>query len=496
MKNKLSRGILIITAGLLLFAGCTDETESELPNFVVFLTDDLGYGELSCYGHPINKTPNLDRLAEQGVLLTDCHSAGTVCSPSRAGLLTGRHPYRSGFYYIARGGKYLRDWEITIPELLKQKGYQSAFIGKWHLSKLENPDEPDPGDQGFDYWLASSGNGKPGPRNPENMILNGQALDVVEGWYCDVVVSESIKWLKTVDIGKPFYLEICTHEPHTRIDPPDSLTAEFFDPDLMDKISGLKFGGISHSITDTLLGAAKYFATVKQIDNAFGVLMKELERLDLDDNTLVLFTSDNGPEEPHNAFEGEWVKAYQSCFGTPGELKGLKRYTYEGGHRVPGIVRWPGKIPAGTISDKLFNATDILPTICSLAEVELPGDRAIDGEDMFEAFLNKPTFRKDPVLWAFPHWEDWWKEMPHIAMRTDSLVLMAWLPPMKEDDEDIEWLKSSIPERFELYNIYKDPGQRNDIFSSDEEITERLINELIKEWIEIRDEFKVDDGLR
>ena len=493
MRNliKLNRVLLISGLAFVLFMqACTNRKTPGPPNIIIFLTDDLGYGELSCYGHPINETPNLDRFAEQGVRLTDCHSAGTVCSPSRAGLLTGRNPYRSGFYYITGGGRFLRSEEITIPELLKQKDYQTAFIGKWHLSRIENPEEPDPGEQGFDYWLASSVNGKPGPHNPENFVRNGTPIDKIGGWYCDIVVEEGLRWLKSIDRDKPFFMEICTHEPHTIIDPPDSLANEFMNPELMGEISKLKFGGISHSVPDTLLGTSEYFATIKQIDHAFGVLMYELDKLGLSGNTLVLFTSDNGPEEPHNEFEGDWVKTLHNCFGTPGDLKGMKRYTYEGGHRVPGLARWPGKIPAGIVSDKLFNGADILPTICDLAGIEIPGDRVIDGENMFNAFLNKESLREKPVLWAFPQWENWWKKMPHVAMRKDSLVIMGWLPPMEEDQEDLEWLKSSVPEKFELYNIISDPEQVNDIFLVTDENNE-LVNELITRWVDIRDEFEV-----
>ncbi len=160
------------------FSPILKKQTSASSNIIIFLTDDLGYGDLGCYGSPITKTPAIDKFRTQGLLLTDCHSAGTVCSPSRAGLLTGRNPYRSGFYYLQGAyGSYLKSSEITNAEVLKSRGYETAFIGKWHLSRLEKtnrPDEPNPGDQGFDYWFASTHNAFKGPKNYNKYIRNGR----------------------------------------------------------------------------------------------------------------------------------------------------------------------------------------------------------------------------------------------------------------------------------------------------------------------------------
>lgn len=151
---------------------------SASPDIIIYLTDDLGYGDLGCYGDPITKTTAIDKFRTQDVLQTDCHSAGRVCSPSRAGLLTGRNPYRSGFYYLqGASGSYLKSRKITIAEVLNSGGYETVFIGKWHLSRLEKtnrPDEPNPGDQGFDYWFASTHNAFKGPKNYNKYIRNGR----------------------------------------------------------------------------------------------------------------------------------------------------------------------------------------------------------------------------------------------------------------------------------------------------------------------------------
>jgi arylsulfatase A len=490
MKPKLLIGLLSV---ILTATSCSLLERNELPNFVVFLADDLGYGDLSCYGHPIIQTPNLDQFASEGVRLSDCHSAGTVCSPSRAGLLTGRNPYRSGFFYITSNRTYLHEEEITIPELLKQKNYQSGFFGKWHLSRIERDDHPDPADQGFDYYLATSVNAFDGPENPGKFIRNGEPTGTLNGWYCDIVVEQGIKWLKTIDPERPFFLEICTHEPHTPIGPPDSLYKPLMQPELISLIRNMKFGGVDREVPDTLLAAASYYATVQQVDNAFGVLMKELESLGLSDNTLVFFTSDNGPEHPVNLEEskGEWdVPIRDMCAGTPGVFRGMKRYPFEGGHRVPGIVRWPGEIPAGIVSDELFNGTDLLPVICGLIDIETPDDRPLDGINAFDVLKGKSLKRTEPVLWTCPTHEDTWFRMPHVSMRLGDLTLLGWLPVEKNEGKHVKWMKSNVPERFELYNLKNDPGQKDNLFSGTNPDCQDLTKIMIEKWIEIRDEFE------
>ncbi len=495
LQNTMEMRVFRIVFALIALIGVVACATDEEPNFIIFLTDDLGYGDPSSYGHPIIQTPNLDRFAEEGVRLTDCHSAGTVCSPSRSGLLTGRHPYRSGFYYIAGGRTFLQDEEITIPELLKTAGYQTAFFGKWHLSRLENEKQPNPGDQGFDYWMATSVNAFEGPRNPLKFIRNGEAAGIQDGWYCDIVVRESLEWLKSLDPEKPFFLEVCTHEPHTPIAPPDSLVAPFLDLNLMPIIRSLNYGGVDREVPDTLLSAANYYATVQQLDHAFGMLLAELKALGLDKNTLVLFTSDNGPEHPVNLEEsrGEWDDDIRDqCAGTPGPFRGMKRYPYEGGHRVPGFARWPGKIPAGIVSDKLFNGTDILPIICDLAGVSLPNDRTIDGINSFNALLNKTVQRDKPVLWTFPTHEDTYFRMPHISLRDGNFTLLGWLPEKEDNQKLVEWMKTSIPEKFVLFDVKKDPAQQNDILHEHAELAEKLKEKMVAQWIEIRDEYHLE----
>jgi arylsulfatase A len=487
-----SRTAIAASIGLAALPAFETVPDRDLPNYVIFLTDDLGYGDLSCYGNPVNLTPNLDRFASQGVRLTDCHSAGTVCSPSRAALLTGREPYRSGFNYIAGGKVYLRNNEVTIAELLKEKDYQTAFFGKWHLTNLNDTTKPDPGDQGFDYWLATSLNPFEGPENPLHFIRNGKREGKMAGWYCDILVRESLKWLNQIDRKKPFLLVICTHEPHTPVVPPDSLAAPFRESRLAGAMKEIHYGGVAREKPFDQTAAANYYGTIKQLDNAFGTFVTGLDRMAGRDNTLVFFTSDNGPEHPVNLEEsrGEWSDTVRDqCYGTPGNLRGMKRYVYEGGHRVPGLARWPGVIPPGTVSGELFNGTDIFPTLRKLSGFPKPDSFKTDGEPAFEAFLGKPVKRTKPVMWIFPTHEDTWYRMPHLSLREGTLSLIGWFPPKEKEDKLIPWMEHSVPVKFELYDIVRDPRQSRNIADSLPGITLRLSGQMVKRWLEIRQDY-------
>ncbi|KPL08685.1 MAG: N-acetylgalactosamine 6-sulfate sulfatase [Bacteroides sp. SM23_62] len=482
---------MLISISFFINTGCG---KVQKPNIIIFLADDLGYGDPACYGNPIIKTPHIDKLASQGVMLTDCHSGGTVCSPSRSALLTGRNPYRSGFFYIAGGGRHLHRDEITIAEVLKTRGYETSFFGKWHLSTLEKDrrNEPGPGDQGFDYWLGTSVNAFDGPENPAKFIRNGKPLGQLKGWYCDIIVEEACKWLSEIrDPEKPFFLYIASHEPHTPIQPPEKYRGLYTGDNTDELEKEINYGSIPRPERDISANKKEYYGTVHQLDDAFGHLMETVDRLELYDNTLVVFTSDNGPETPVTFVEslGQWDDPIRDkCFGTPGKFRGMKRYPYEGGHRVPGIIRWPGIIPPGTMSDKLFNGTDFFPVFCELVGASLPDDRPIDGINAFDAFLGREVPRDVPVIWYYPHYGDTYFRMPQMAMRKESFTLVGWLPEKPDSVQLMDWMKSSDPVRFELYDMVSDPYQHNDISVRHPDIVNDLRIVMTDLWIEMRDE--------
>lgn len=255
------------------------------PNIVVVLCDDLGYGDLECYGHPVIRNPHLNELAETGVLFTDFYSTAPVCSRSRVGLLTGRSPNHAGVYdWIPEARKatqnrrelvHMKACEITIAKLLKDAGYQTGMAGKWHCnSEFNNDRQPQPGDFGFDHWLATQNQASPSHRHPRNYVRNGDAVGLIKDFSCQIVVDEAINWLEECDLERPFFIYAAFHEP---IESP---------PALVEMYAG----------TAKNRNEAQYFANIANVDAAVGELLVGLEKLNRRDNTLIVFTSDNGPE--------------------------------------------------------------------------------------------------------------------------------------------------------------------------------------------------------
>lgn len=388
------------------------------PNIVVVLADDLGWGDLGCYGHPLIKTPNLDAFAKQGVRLTQCYSASGVCSPSRSAILTGRTPYRNGVYnWIPdKDEMHLRRTEVALPKLLKDSGYTTCHVGKWHLNGYFNDSKhPQPSDHGYDWWLGTQNNAAPSHAFPTNFVRNGQPVGKADAYSAPFVAREAITWLKEKrDKSKPFFLAVWTHEPHYPIAAAPEFKALY--PDIQDK------------------EILEHHACVTQLDHAFGQLMKALDDLQLADNTFVLFTSDNGPEGAGNKGPGR---------GSAGGLRGRKRAVYEGGIRVAGLVRWPGHVKPGTTSDVPVVGTDIFVTGCALAGITPPRDRVLDGGDLRPALEGKPVVRTRPLYWRCPLAPGEFK----IALRI----------------EDWKILTTPKLDRFELYNLRTDPKETKEL---------------------------------
>ncbi len=489
LKIMMAGGAAAALPSSLFFPACSSQKEP--PSYIIFLTDDLGYGDLGCYGNPINKTPNIDKLASEGMRFTDCHSAGTVCSPSRAGLLTGRHPYRLGFYYILAQDVHLRREEKTISRLLNETGYDTCFAGKWHLSDFDSPEknQPTPADHGFDHWYGTVLNAFDGPENPEKFFRNGERLDEQNGWYCDLIVEEAINWLKNrPDPDKPFFLFLCSHEPHTPVRPPEKYSS-MYDSEETDQLEEkIRYGQVPRRKDKDIDDNKKYYyGTVTQLDAAFGRLMEAVDELELRDNTIVFFTSDNGPEYPVNFMEsgGKWDDPLRDrCFGTPGPLRGMKRFTYEGGHRVPGIARWPGRIEAGSVCNDLVNGTDFLPTLCELSKIPVPTDRVLDGISFLPVLSGNPLPRKEPVVWNFPIHE--YNFMPHISMRDGDYIIMAKYSARQEGQSRISWIKTAELRDFELYNIKNDIGQTQNLIDKEPELFQALSAKLMAKWKNIQ----------
>lgn len=359
---------------LLFLPSLVAAEETSRPNFIVFLTDDQGWGDLGCYGHPIIQSPNLDKFASEGLRFTQCYAACSVCSPSRSAILTGRTPYRNGVWRWIPGGSmyHLRESEITIATALKSQGYETCHAGKWHLNGKFNSDaQPQPDDHGYDHWLATQNNAAPNHMNPTNYVRNREAVGRMEGPSAVIAANEAINWMKAREKSDtPFFITVWTHEPHLPIESA---------PKYMKHYADIKDEGIR-----------QHHGNITQLDDAFGKLMAAVDEMGYRDNTFVFFTADNGPEG--NGTSGR-------TRGSTGGLRGRKRATHEGGIRVPGIVRWPGKIKAGTVSDTPVIGSDVFPTICSVIGIPLPDDRTIDGTSLLPMFAGKPLEREQPLYW-------------------------------------------------------------------------------------------------
>ena len=421
-------------AGCLSFAVAAAD---QPPNVVLFLADDLGYGDLGCYANTVIQSPNLDAFAKQGVRLTQCYSASAVCSPSRSALLTGRTPHRNGVYtWIAAGSEvHLRTSEIALPKLLKEHGYATCHVGKWHLNgKFNSPDQPQPNDHGYDHWMATQNNAGPNHKNPTNFVRNGKPVGKLEGFSAQLVVDEAIEWLNNGrDKSKPFLLAVCTHETHQIIET---------DP---------KFQKPYEKIEDP--DVRQHHGNVTQLDDAFGRLMKVLDDQKLTDTTFVFFTSDNGPEGDGRTKRNN---------GSTGGLRGRKRSMYEGGIRVPAMARYPKFIRPGTVCHTPVIGSDFFPTVLRQAGVKPPADRVIDGADVFQLLTGRgeTVDRPRPLYWRL-----------HMAPAAEGLHMA-----MRQGDWKI--LASLDLQKFELYNLKDDPNETTDLKDKEAERFVRMRKDL------------------
>ncbi len=368
------------------------------PNILLIYVDDLGYGDLGSFGHPVIQSPNVDALAQEGMTLTNYYAPSGLCSPSRAALLTGRYPYRTGIKsWIPEGTDiYLKTEEITLAETLKAVGYQTALIGKWHLnSDLGSDKEPQPTDQGFDYFYGHNAFQIPTNKNPTNIYRNRELLPRQEGYTAELYANEAIKWLKQ-STQAPFFLYLGMAEPHTTIENPDEFNAlykEYTQGEIVPIPSGE-----AEIPKDKLIprGPGEYFANITYMDHQIGRVLKALQELKLKDNTIIVFTSDNGP------VTSNWINWWEvNAYGSTGGYRGRKHYLYEGGIRVPAFVVYPGVVKPGSKSDELMVGMDLFTTLAKAGGGEVPTDRDIDGIDLHSA-LKGEQIPERALVWALP----------------------------------------------------------------------------------------------
>ncbi len=459
----------------LLAAGTT---LAQKPNIVVILCDDLGYGDLACYGHPDIKTPHLDRMAAEGIRYTACYSAAPVCSPSRVGLLTGRSPNRAGVYDWIPAAKpsdrrpdgreqvHLKADAVTIPRLLKQVGYATCLSGKWHCNAMFNSAaQAQPDDAGFDHWFATQNNAAPSHKNPKNYVRNGENVGALEGFSCQLATTEALNWMRdkgTPGTGQPpFFVLLAFHEPHEPVASPEDLVAQYRE--------------VAKNEDE-----AQYFANVANVDRAVGRLLVALRDTGKDRNTLVFFTSDNGPETL-NRYRGAG-----RSHGSPGPLRGMKLWTTEAGFRVVGIARWPGTLESGQVVDTPVSSLDFLPTFCRLAGASVPEELELDGINLAPSFGAVAVKRTNPLLWCYYNAIN----EQRVAMRHGQMKVLAKLNggDFKKTQNlytgNASAARSAKLTDFEIYRVGSDMDESENLAMEDVEQTE-LVKQMKAAYAEL-----------
>lgn len=421
------------------------EEASAVPNIVFVLADDLGYGDLGCYGQKVIQTPALDRMAAEGMRFTDCYAGSTVCAPSRCCLMLGQH---TGHAIVrGNGGVPLRPEDVTLAELLKTAGYATGIVGKWGLGEAETTGVPN--FQGFDFWFGYLNQRHAHNYYPEFLWLNQTQAKlpnvvehVINGRDCtpggvatkrvvyshDLFTKRALEFLDQHARG-PFFLYLAYTIPHANdeaknrgMEVPDF--GQYADRDWPDPQKG-------------------HAAMISRMDADIGRLLAKLRQLGIDQNTIVFFSSDNGPHK-----EGGADPAF---FNSSGPLQGYKRSLYDGGIRVPGIARWPGKVKAGSTSDLPWAFWDFLPTACQLAGVKPP--QSIDGISIVPTLLGTGGQKRH----EFMYWEFHEGGSSKQAVRMgDWKAIRVWGGPL------------------ELYDLATDVAEANDVAAQHPDVVAKI----------------------
>jgi arylsulfatase A len=408
------------------------------PNIIIMMADDLGYGDVGCFGNEIIQTPNLDQLAKRGVKYTAFYSGHPSCSPSRSAMMTGRTPFRNGIYnYIPdKSAVYLREKEVTVAEICKQAGYDTGFFGKWGLiGDMENRSQPQPNRHGFDTWMATHNNAIPSHKNPTNFYENGVALGEIKGYSSQIVMDKAMKWLDSrKDKSRPFCLVLWFHEPHLVLGQPDSFREKY-----------KQYPGKE----------GDYYANVNHLDFQIGRFMSYLNKDKADENSLILFTSDNGPK-------GDGP-------GKTGGFRGSKGYFYEGGYREPTIMYWKGMIEGGREEKETLTFFDLVPTLYDLFHMEPLNYERLDGISLMPLFKGKNLERPTPPIWMGPH---------TTTVKDGDWKLVGNFERFQKGQSLTGYFGTRKIASYELYDLKNDPFETKDLAKDLPVIKEKLIKKM------------------
>jgi arylsulfatase A len=445
--GKSFQWVALMLVGLLLgLMGCKPpagdvKSMAAKPNFVLIVIDDLGYGDLGSYGSKLHKTPHIDQLAEEGIRFTDFHTNGPVCSPTRAALMTGQYQQRSGIEsaigFVKDEGVPLS--KVTIAEILSEHGYACGVVGKWHLGHVDNFG---PNDQGF--GLSYCSNNSPDyhshvSRNGEVDWYKDHKLHQESGYITDLVTQHSNEFIEA-NREKPFFLFVSHPAVHFPYQGPT-------DPPF--RTEGKEWNGneriVGHVQSDSKYGPLRpeeykraYREMLEAVDASVGSIVQTLEKLHLRNDTLIVITSDNGAYS--------WV-------GSNGIYRGQKGDLFEGGHRVPGIFNWPGKLSSGIVCDETTAIMDLAPTFLAAAGIKDPRAEAFDGEDLSDVIFKNAALPSRKLFWRFNN------------SYTDTHAQAIRFGKWKYVEQDGETF---------LFDLTKDPGEQTNLASTNPQLVEDL----------------------
>ncbi len=450
---------------LLAANDATVTTKTQQPNIVLFLVDDFGQRDLSCYGSPLYETPHMDQLAAEGVRFTNAYSAYARCVSSRTGLLSGKYPCR--VEYAARQNKsehHLPLSEVTFGEAFREHGYQTCYIGKWHLGKKGGG----PGDQGFDTVIHSGSAGATGSYFYPFEVEKGNYVDNPvggkEGDYLnDRLTDKAIEYVRQ-NHGKPFLMVVAHYAVHTPFEAPDELVQKY-----RRKLrkAGVEVGGKKddadllkdrHGFSKTLQNNPTYAGMVENTDTNFGRLLAAVEAAGIDDNTVIVVTSDHGGL----ATRGENNRRPLATTNQP--FRQGKGSIFEGGTRVPLIVKWPNAVSGGAVSKVQVTGTDLYPTMLEIAGAPPRPQQHIDGVSFVRA-LKGESYHRPPLFWYK------WMARPDSTGDTRALALIDG--PYKL----ISWIDEDLTELFHLEN---DPGEKINLADQEADRVNRMMQEIVR----------------
>jgi arylsulfatase A-like enzyme len=422
--------LICILSAFCLLPGCSADNSSVPPNIVYIFADDLGYGDLSCFGASDIHTPNIDRLAAEGIKFTEFYSASSVCSPSRAGLLTGRYPQRMGInsVFFPESFTGMPSEEITIAEMLKEKGYSTGIVGKWHLGHHY---QFLPLQQGFDEYY-----GIPYSNDMKSVVyMHGNEVveyEVDQRYITKTYTEKSIDFINK-HADKPFFLYIAHSMPHVPI------------------YASEGFIGTS--------GRGLYGDVIQELDWSVGRVLQTLNELNLTGNTLIIFSSDNGP----------WL-VMEDHGGSAGILRSGKQYTFEGGMRVPTVAMWKNTIPEGVVYNDIAAQIDWFPTIANIVDYNITDSHVIDGVDITNVLLGKGERANKKYL--FMDGAD-----PQCYRSGQYKIKKPF-----EGYAGTRWKNAEPAHDTLLIDLKKDPGEMNNLFNEHKEVTIKMFNEFHEEY--------------